>query len=147
MLAGFGAFLTIGILAEAHTLTALPLVIAPFGASCALVFGAPASPLAQPRNVIGGHVISAALGLLAVTLVTSPALAMALGVGLAIAAMLLTGTLHPPAGANPIVVVITSAPWSFIAMPVLVGAAAIVVLGVVFHRLVTSHPYARTPRQ
>jgi len=106
------------------------------------VFGAPASALAQPRNVVGGHFISAALGLIAAALISPPVLAMAVGVGLAIAGMLLTDTLHPPAGANPIVVVLTSATWGFLLTPVLVGAIAIVVFGVLYHQWVTGQPYA-----
>lgn len=133
--------MAIAVLAEATAITDLPLIIAPFGASCALVFGAPASQLAQPFNVIGGHLISAALGLLAASLVASPPLAMAIGVGLAIAGMLLTNTLHPPAGANPIVVVLASAPVTFLLAPVLAGALAIVVLGAIYHRLLTGHRY------
>lgn len=147
LLAGLGAFMAIGALVEATSLTSLPLIIAPFGASCALVFGAPASPLAHPRNVIGGHLISAALGLLAATLIGYPPLAMAVGVGFAIAGMLLTGTLHPPAGANPIVVVLSHATWSFVALPVLAGATAIVVLGALYHRLMTGHPYGLPARR
>lgn len=141
VLAGLGSCMTIAVLAEANTLTNLQLIIAPFGASCALVFGAPASPLARPRNVIGGHLISAALGLLAASLIVSPPLAMSAGVGLAIAGMLLTGTLHPPAGANPIVVVLSAASWGFLITPVLMGTLAIVAIGTLYHRLLTGHPY------
>jgi CBS-domain-containing membrane protein len=141
LLAGIGSFIAIGALAHGETGLGLPLVVAPFGASCALVFGAPSSQLAKPRNVIGGHLISAALGLLAASLIASPALAMAAGVGLAIAGMLLTDTLHPPAGADPIVVVLSHAPLSFLLMPVLVGTLSIVLIGALYHRLVTGHGY------
>ena len=141
LLGGVGSFVTIGVLAQCETGLSLPLVIAPFGASCALVFGAPLSQLAKPRNVIGGHLISAALGLLAAMLLASPALAMAVGVGLAIAGMLLTDTLHPPAGADPIVVVLSQATLSFLLMPVLAGTLCIVLIGVLYHRLVTGHAY------
>ncbi len=134
VLAGVGGGLTVGALAAADATTGYALIIAPFGASCALVFGAPASPLAQPRNVIAGHLISAALGLVAVTLIASPVIAMAVGVGLAIAGMLLTDTLHPPAGADPIVVALLGATWDFLAAPVLIGALAIVAMGALFHR-------------
>ena len=80
------------------------LLIAPFGASCVLVFALPQSPLAQPRNVIGGHMISTLVGLCAYHLIGASPLSFGLAVGLAIAAMLLTAPLHPPAGADPIVV-------------------------------------------
>lgn len=141
LLGGAGGLFAIALLAEAGQATNLPLIVAPFGASCALVFGAPMSPLAHPRNVIGGHLISSALGLCAAMLIASPALAMAVGVGLAIAAMLLTDTLHPPAGADPIVVVLAHAAWSFLALPILAGTLAIVLIGMAYHRLVTGHPY------
>jgi len=141
--AGLGGMITIALLAEAGTVSNLPLLIAPFGASCALVFGAPASPLAQPRNVIGGHLISTALGLLAAVLIGVPSLAMAVGVGLAIAGMLLTDTLHPPAGADPIVVVLAHATWSFLLTPVLAGVLSIVLMGVIYHRALTGLTYPK----
>ncbi len=121
LLGGIGSLITIGVLAQCEAGLSLPLVIAPFGASCALVFGAPSSPLAKPRNVIGGHLISAAPGLLAATLIASPVLAMAVGVGLAI--------------------VLSQATLSFLLMPVLVGTLCIVLIGVLYHRLVTGHVY------
>jgi CBS-domain-containing membrane protein len=72
-------------------------------------------------------------------------LAFALGVGLAMAAMLLTGTVHPPAGADPIVVILASASWPFLFMPVLVGMVGVVLLGAGFHRWVTGKSI-RSPR-
>lgn len=135
LVAGLGGFLAIGVLATINATEALPLLIAPFGASCVLVFGAPASPFAQPRNVIGGHVVTALMGLMAVAIFGPGPLGIAAGVGLAIAAMILTDTVHPPAGANPIVVALTQAGWPFIATPVLVGATAIVVMGLAYNRV------------
>jgi CBS-domain-containing membrane protein len=141
LLGGAGGFLAIALMAEARELSGIPLIVAPFGASCALVFGVPGSAFARPRNVIGGHLISAALGLLAATLFSSPPIAMGVGVGLAIAAMLHTDTMHPPAGANPIVVVLSHVGWSFLLTPMLVGTLCIVLIGVLYHRLVSGHAY------
>ncbi len=141
LIAGCGAFATIAALALLTAGGDLPLLIAPFGATCALVFGAPASPFARPRNVIAGHFITAALGLLAIALVPYAPLAMALGVGLAIAGMMLTDTMHPPAGANPIVIGLTHASASFLVAPVLIGACAIVGLAIIFHKAFTGHRY------
>jgi CBS-domain-containing membrane protein len=120
------------------------LLIAPFGASCVLVFAIPQSPLAQPRNVIGGHLISTAAGLSVFGMLGQTPLAFALGVGLAIAAMLLTGTVHPPAGADPIVVILAGASWPFLFVPVLIGTVCIVLLGAGFHRWVTGKTYPLT---
>jgi CBS-domain-containing membrane protein len=134
-LSGIGGALTIGALAVASGIGPLPLLIAPFGASCVLVFGAPASPFARPRNVIGGHVITALMGLLATSMLGYGPVGIAIGVGLAITAMMLTETVHPPAGANPIVVALTHAGWPFLLAPVLIGAAMIVMASIAYNRL------------
>jgi CBS-domain-containing membrane protein len=85
------------------------LLIGSFGASAVLVYGAARSPLAQPRNLIGGHMISALIGVTAWMLLQSiPWLAAAAAVSTAIAAMHLTRTLHPPGGATAMVAVIGS---------------------------------------
>jgi len=76
-----------------------PLLAAPIGASAVLVFALPASPLAQPRAVIGGNMLSAFLGVACGLLIPDPLLAAAVAVGLAIFAMSLLGCLHPPGGA------------------------------------------------
>jgi CBS-domain-containing membrane protein len=140
-LAGLGGFLAIAVLAGLGAIAAAPLIIAPFGASSVLLFSLPASPLAKPRNVIGGHVISALVGLLALAILGASPLSMAAGVGIAIVAMRLTGTTHPPAGANPIVVIAAGAPWWFAAVPVAAGAATLVVSAALYHRWVSGHSY------
>ncbi|MBY0562332.1 HPP family protein [Hyphomicrobium sp.] len=142
--AGLGSFLTILLLTIANATEIAPLLIAPFGASCALVFGAPASPLARPYNVVGGHLVTAACGLLVATCIGSSPIAIALGVGIAISAMLLTDTLHPPAGANPIVIALAHSGWTFLVAPIVIGATFIVICGSLYHRLVTGHSYKLT---
>lgn len=134
-LAGLGGAITIGLLAVVNEFHTALLLIPPFGASCVLVFGVPASPFARARNVVGGHFISAAFGLLAVGLFGSGALGIAVGVGFAIASMIVTDTVHPPAGANPIVVAIMNPGWSFLLAPVFIGSVAIVLLGRIYNRL------------
>ena len=96
-----------------HTLSmdisGLPLIMAPFGASAVLVFGAFRSPLAQPRNVIGGHVLSAIVGVTVYQCVGDNAgMAVSLAVPAAIALMHLTKTLHPPGGATALIAVVGS---------------------------------------
>lgn len=144
-LAGVGGALTIAILATLTFEAGFALLIPPFGASCVLVFTLPASPLAQPRNVIGGHAVAAIAGMLAVAVFGGGVAAAAVGVGLAIAAMIVTRTVHPPAGANPLVVLAALPAIDFIVMPVLVGSAAIVACAYLYHRMVTGLVYpART---
>lgn len=84
---------------EQAGLAALPFLLAPLGASAVLVFCVPASPLAQPWSVVGGNMVSAIVGLTAGHLLGTPWLAASVGVGLAIVAMSLTRSLHPPGGA------------------------------------------------
>src|SRR4051812_41843899 len=77
----------------------IPLIVAPMGASAVLLFAVPASPLAQPWPIIGGNTISAFMGVLAAHFIPDPIIAIGVGVSLAIAAMSLTRSLHPPGGA------------------------------------------------
>ena len=85
----------------------LSLLIGSFGASAVLVYGAIKSPLAQPRNLIGGHVISGLVGVACWQVFGATLwIAAALAVSLAIVAMLATKTLHPPGGATALIAVI-----------------------------------------
>ena len=107
-------------LAEAGNLLETATVIAPFGASAVLLFAAPAGPFAQPRNAIGGHLLCSVIGVLVVALLGDTPIAMGAGVALAIALMMLTDTVHPPAGADPLVAIVIGAGWQF---PVQLGQA------------------------
>ncbi len=138
---GLGGFIVIFLLAQATASLHTLLLIAPFGASCVLVFALPHSPLAQPRNVVGGHLISATVGVCAFALFGAAPWSFALAVGLSIALMELTGTLHPPAGADPIVVILAKVGWTFLLSPVLVGAVLIVAIAYAYHRIVSRKPY------
>src|SRR5262245_13831417 len=82
LLPGLGGFLTIALLAEVGDLLQTLTVIAPFGASAVLVFAAPASPFAQPRNVIGGHLFCAIVGVVVFALFGQSPISMGLAVGL-----------------------------------------------------------------
>ena len=123
-----GAVITIGATGWLSYISGVPWLMASFGASCVLAFGVPESPLAQPRSIIGGHVVSTLVGLLVLSILGNSWWAGALAVGLALAAMQQTRTLHAPAGANPLVVLAASAPASFLVTPVLTGSIVIVVV-------------------
>jgi CBS-domain-containing membrane protein len=89
--------------------TDLVMIIGSFGASAVLIYGAIRSPLAQPRNLIGGHVISAVIGVTAYKLLPAHLmLAAPIAVATSIAAMHATKTLHPPGGATALIAVIGS---------------------------------------
>lgn len=131
-IAGLGGFIAIALLAAARDATKLGLLIPPFGASCVLAFGFPSSPFARPKSLIGGHLIAAMVGLLSVSVFGGGVLGASMGVGMAIAAMMLTDTVHPPAGANPVLVAIMQPGLSFLVVPVLLGAASIVVVSMIY---------------
>lgn len=141
LVSGLGGAFAIWLLATLTRSLEHLLLIAPFGASCVLLFALPASPLARPRNVVGGHLITAVMGLLSLTLLGDGVLAMGVGVGLGIAAMQFTGTLHPPAGGNPLVVIMTGAGWSFLVLPVLAGTLILLVIAFAYHRLVSKRAW------
>ena len=137
---------TLGVLAivEMTSLFGHPLLIGSFGASAVLLFGATESPLAQPRNLVGGHILSAVVAVLVVALFGSTPLTMALGVGLAIFVMNITDTTHPPGGATALIGVQGAVDPAFILLPVLAGtlillAVACFTNNVVYHRSYPRH--------
>lgn len=138
---GLGGFIAIYLLAQLSAHLQFALLVAPFGASCVLVFALPQSPLAQPRNVIGGHLISALIGIVVFALLGAQPLSLALAVGLAIACMQVTGTLHPPAGADPIVAIVAGASWSFLVAPILAGTVIICTAAYLYHRFISRRAY------
>ncbi|MEG0344436.1 MAG: HPP family protein [Acinetobacter sp.] len=107
-------------------------IMAPFGASCVLLYAVSQSPLAQPRNVILGHFISALVGICLLKWFGSHILSIAVSVGLAIALMMYFRCVHPPAGANPLVILLTANTihydWTFLLFPVLTGSIALVMV-------------------
>lgn len=137
---------TLGILAIAGItkLVGHPLLIGSFGASTVLLFSTPDSALTQPRNLIGGHVISACVATVLVALFGSGPLIMALAVGLAIFLMNLTHTTHPPGGATALIGVQGAVGWSYILLPVLAGALILLAVAlftnnIVYHRRYPEH--------
>lgn len=114
LLSTTGGMIAISVIAGLTQLSGVPLLMAPFGATCILAFGVPESPLVQPRHIVGGHLISAFIGLLSLQLLDAGWLSMAVGVSAAVGTMHLTGTTLPPAGANPIVVILAKAKWGFL---------------------------------
>lgn len=124
---------------------AVPWLVAPMGASAVLVFGVPASPLAQPWAVVGGNTLSALVGVACAQAIPHPAVAAACAVAGAIAVMFALRCLHPPGGAAALTAVLAApalAPmgYAFAYEPVLLNALALTAFGVVYNTF-TRHPY------
>ena len=133
--AGVGGLLAIGAVAWLSHVVGNPLLMAPFGATCVLLFSVPNSPLSQPANVIGGHIISTAIGLLLHALLPVEWWSLGLAVGLAIAAMAALRVTHPPAGADPLVVFFDNPGWEYLGLPVAFGSLVLILIAWLFHRL------------
>jgi CBS-domain-containing membrane protein len=115
---------------------AFPLEFVPFATSIVLVMGSPDIEAAQPRALVGGHLVATAVGLLVVKIAGPGPWVAALSVGLAMVAMQLTRTFHPPAGIDPLVVVVNDMPWTFLLAPVAVGACGLAAMAFVWHNMV-----------
>lgn len=138
-----GSFFGIAVLAYLTTSSGYPLIAAPFGATAVLIYGVPDSPLAQPRNVVGGNLIAALVSVVLVHFFGSVPWVMALAVATAIMLMQLTKTTHPPGGAVALLGVISHASWSFVLTPILLGSVLIVLCTVIFNNLVPGRSYPK----
>lgn len=127
--------------------TDLTFVLGSFGASAVLIYGAPNSPLAQPKNLIGGHIISALIGVIAFKLFSSNILiAASLAVATSILLMQLTLTLHPPGGATALIAVVGSPEihnleFFYVLVPVFSGAVILFLLAVIINNIPKNRAY------
>ena len=136
LLSGIGAFLCISCLAFLNlSENGNVWLIPPFGASMVLVMAVHESPLAQPKNVLLGHILSAMGGVLIYSFMGVSALSLGLSVGLAVFLMASFIVIHPPAGANPIIAVLGGEGLDFILMPVAIGALFIVLFAIVYNKI------------
>ena len=96
---------------------------------------------AQPRALVGGHIVATIVGLMVVKIAGPEPWAAALAVGLAIAAMHFTRTFHPPAGIDPLLVVVNNMPWTFLLVPVSVGAVLLALFAFIWHLLMRRYSW------
>lgn len=146
-----GSFLGIAAVALIHYRlvdhNGLLMLLGSFGASAVLLYGAVRSPLAQPRNLLGGHILSACVGVTAhLWIGTEPWLASAVAVSVAIAAMHLTKTLHPPGGATALIAVIGGESihnlgYLYVLMPVALGAIVMLLVALVVNNIPKTRKY------
>jgi CBS-domain-containing membrane protein len=139
-LSGTAAILAIVLVAR---MSGHPLLIGSFGASAVLLFGASESPLAQPRNLLGGHLVSAAIAVTVVQLFGSGALAISLAVGFSILLMYITRTIHPPGGSTAFIGVQGHAGPYFIIDPVLSGALILLLVALFTNNVVHHRQYPK----
>ena len=143
LIAGFFSAITIGVLTILTYKSTLGYFIAgSFGSSMVLLFGFPESPFAQPKNVFFGHLCTALVGVIFVNFVSLPIyMNIALGVGAGVFFMILLNIVHPPAGGNPIMVIIGSASYDYLINPIIFGCIIILLLSILINKFLLQKNY------
>ena len=141
--AGIFSIFTIGILTALTYKTDLGIfIIASFGSSMVLLFGYPESPFAQPKNVFFGHLLTALVGMFFLYFIPLPLfIIIPLAVGFGVALMILLNVTHPPAGGNPIIVIIGSVSMDYLLSPVISGSIIIIIFAIILNRLILKKKY------
>jgi len=117
-------------------------LIASFGSSMVLLYGYPESPFAQPKNIFFGHLLTSSVGIFFVYFVPLPIFVIIpLSVGFAVGLMIIFNVTHPPAGGNPIIVIIGSVSIDYLINPIIIGSLIILFFGVVLNRLILKKKY------
>jgi len=152
--ASVGAFIGIGFTCSITYLieganSAIPLLIAPIGASAVLLFAVPSSPLAQPWSIMGGNMLAAFIGITSAMWITNTFVAAAVAVSLSIFIMFHLRCLHPPAGAVALVTVlggsaIQTQGYSFIFFPVGLNSLLLLIAAILYNNL-TKRQYPHLP--
>ena len=144
-LAGFFSIITISILTILTYKTEFGIfLIASFGSSMVLLYGYPESPFAQPKNIFFGHLLTAIVGLIFLYFVPLPLfLIIPLAVGFGVSLMILLNVTHPPAGGNPIIVIMGSVSIDYLLNPIIIGTIIILLFGIIINRLVLKKNYPK----
>ena len=143
VIAGFFSTITIGVLTLLTYKTVLGFFIAgSFGSSMVLLFGFPESPFAQPKNVFFGHLITALVGVIFVNFITLPIyISIAVSVGIGIFLMICLDVVHPPAGGNPIMVIIGGASFEYLINPIIFGCILIILIAILINKFLLKKNY------
>jgi CBS-domain-containing membrane protein len=141
--AALGGALAIGVLGGFGLLLENAVLLGSLGATCVLLFGFPDAPFSQPRNILLGHVISSFIGLSLVSIFGYHVWVLALALAFAIAAMMFTRTVHPPAGSNPVIIFLLHPTWVFLIFPTLLGALLVLVVGLLYLNVARSEKYPK----
>ena len=142
-LAGLFSFFTIGVLSALTYKTDYGVfLIASFGSTMVILYGYPDSPFAQPKNVFFGHLVTAVVGLIVLHFVPLPLfITIPLAVGFGVGLMILFNVTHPPAGGNPIIVIVGSVSFDYLLSPVITGSIIIIISAIIINRFILKKSY------
>ena len=145
VLAGIFSIITIGVLTILTYKTSYGIfLIASFGSTMVLLYGYPDSPFAQPKNIILGHFLTAFIGVIFLNFIPLPIfINIPLAVGFGVMFMILFKVTHPPAGGNPIIVIIGSVSFDYLLTPVLIGSIIVVMFGVIINKFLFKKEYPK----
>ena len=143
--AGIFSILTIAVLTVLTYKTSFGIfLIASFGSTMVLLYGYPESPFAQPKNIILGHFLTALIGIIFLNFIPLPIfINIPLAVGFGVMFMILFKVTHPPAGGNPIIVIIGSVSFDYLLTPVLIGSIIVVIFGVIINKFLFKKEYPK----
>ena len=144
-IAGIFSAITIGVLTLLTYKTDFGLfLVASFGSTMVLLYGYPESPFAHPKNIFFGHLVTATVGVIALAVIPLPEyILIPIAVGLGVFLMIILNVTHPPAGGNPIIVIIGSASFDYLLSPVITGSIIIIIFGVVLNKLILKKNYPK----
>jgi CBS-domain-containing membrane protein len=130
-----GASIALGLALFFTRTSESPLMLASLGGSTIFLFGLTGAPAAQPRALFGGHLISAFIGIVCYQLFNDALWVYLLAEVITLVLLLLTQTVHPPAGANPLIMIHAHAGFSHLAFVVLMGVSILAVTAAIWSRL------------
>ena len=117
-------------------------LIASFGSSMVLLYGYPESPFAQPKNIFFGHLVTSVVGILVLFYVPLPIyITIPVAVGAGVSLMIILNVTHPPAGGNPVIVIIGSVSLDYLINPIITGTIIILIFGIILNRLILKKKY------
>ena len=142
-LAGLFSAITIGALTYLTYKTTFGLfLIASFGSTMVLLYGYPESPFAQPKNIFFGHLVTAVVGIVVLNYIPLPFyIKIPIAVGLGVGLMIFLDVTHPPAGGNPIIVIIGSVSYDYLLSPIILGSIIVLVFGILVNKFVLKKKY------
>ena len=145
ILASISSIITIGILTLLTYKTSYGVfLIASFGSTMVLLYGYPESPFAQPKNIFFGHLLTSLVGIICLNFIAMPIyLIIPIAVGLGAGLMILLNVTHPPAGGNPIIVIIGSVSYDYLITPVILGSIIVIVFGVLINKIILKKQYPK----
>ena len=143
ILAGLFSTITIGMLTFLTYKTTLGVfLIASFGSTMVLLYGYPKSPFAQPKNIFFGHLLTSLIGIVCLNFFPLPLyILIPFAVGLGVSLMIALNVTHPPAGGNPVIVIIGSVSLDYLVNPILIGSIIILIFGIILNRLILKKKY------